>query len=243
MIRIILTFAAFAVLAACTDPPAQSKPAPQAQAAVGVAETAPKDANPDLPFAPRPTPNDWLSRTKDTKLSFAERLSAAAMERLSHTVVYDPAYLRIPYPMGDVPAGQGVCTDEIVRAYRTLGVDLQRLVHEDMRANFAAYPPRWGLARPDKNIDHRRVPNLQVFFTRKGKKFAVSQNSEDYRPGDVVTWMLPGNLPHIGIATERRSADGKRPLIVHNMGRGPQLEDMLFSYPITGRYVFEGPNG
>jgi hypothetical protein len=224
------------ILAACSDPP-------QSPAAVEKGQTAAAKPGhvkpPSAPVAqPGPKPTDWLARAKNTALPFPARLSAAAMERLSHRVVYDPAYLRIPYPMGDVPATQGVCTDEIVRAYRTLGIDLQRLVHEDMKANFALYPRRWGLPRPDTNIDHRRVPNLAVFFTRKGKKFPVTQNGEDYRAGDIVTWMLPGNLPHIGIATERRTADGKRPLIVHNIGHGPQLEDMLFSYPITGRFTF-----
>lgn len=225
------------LLAACSDQPqgaTKSKPED-----VKVSSEAPATPPVSRPAAAPPQRSmDWLMRAKDERLSFSLRLSAAAMERLSHRVVYDPAYLRIPYPMGDVPATQGVCTDEIVRAYRTLGIDLQRLVHEDMKANFALYPRRWGLPRPDTNIDHRRVPNLAVFFARKGKKLAVTQQGEDYRTGDIVTWMLPGNLPHIGIATERRSADGKRPLIVHNIGRGPQLEDMLFSYPITGRFVF-----
>lgn len=224
------------ILAACSDPP-QS---PAAEEKGQTAASKPGHVKPPLaPVAqPAAKPVDWTLRAKDTALPFPMRLSAAAMERLSHRVVYDPAYLRIPYPMGDVPATQGVCTDEIVRAYRTLGIDLQRLVHEDMKANFALYPRRWGLPRPDTNIDHRRVPNLAVFFARKGKKFPVTQKGEDYRTGDIVTWMLPGNLPHIGIAIERRTADGKRPLIVHNIGRGPQLEDMLFNYPITGRYTF-----
>lgn len=217
---------AFALLSACSDPPSEAKPAP------------PPKESAVAPAVAVPAPVDWRTRAQDTRQPFAERLSAAAMERLSHRVVYDPAYLRIPYPMGDVPATQGVCTDEIVRAYRTLGIDLQKLVHEDMKANFALYPKRWGLARPDTNIDHRRVPNLQVFLARKGQKLSVTRNGEDYKTGDIVTWMLPGSLPHIGIATAQRSADGKRPLIVHNIGRGPQLEDMLFSYPITGRYVF-----
>jgi hypothetical protein len=224
-------------LASCSEP---AEP-PKQQAATPVSVTAPAKPAPPQRAVPRPAPAiDWLARAKDTSLPMGERISAAAMERLRHSVRYDPEYLRIPYPMGDVPASQGVCTDEIVRAYRTIGIDLQKLVHEDMKANFAAYPRRWGLARPDTNIDHRRVPNLQVYFTRKGQKLPVTQKGEDYRAGDIVTWMLPGNLPHIGIATAQRSADGKRPLIVHNIGRGPQLEDMLFSYPITGRYVYPG---
>jgi hypothetical protein len=228
------------LLSACSDPPADANPGPQPRQQLVAPPTKPAPVRPSRP--PSPPVNDWLARAKDQSRSFAERLSAAAMVRLSYRVVYDPAYLRIPYPMGDVPASQGVCTDEVVRAYRTLGIDLQQLVHEDMKANFALYPKRWGLPRPDTNIDHRRVPNLQVFFTRKGAKLRVTDKGEDYGTGDIVTWMLPGNLPHIGIATERRSADGKRPLIVHNIGRGPQLEDMLFSYPITGRYQFPKPH-
>ncbi len=168
----------------------------------------------------------------------AEQLVAAALERTRHKVVYDPAYRTIAYPMGDVPAATGVCTDEVIRAYRALGIDLQRLVHEDMRAAFQSYPKQWGLKRPDRNIDHRRVPNLQMFFSRHGKSLPVTARGADYAPGDLVTWSLPGNLPHIGMVTDRRSADGARPLIVHNIGAGPQLEDMLFDYQITGHYRY-----
>lgn len=168
----------------------------------------------------------------------SEALVAAALERTRHKVVYDPAYRTIAYPMGDVPASTGVCTDEVIRAYRALGIDLQQLVHEDMRAAFRAYPKQWGLERPDSNIDHRRVPNLRVFFTRHGRSLPVTARGEDYAPGDLVTWNLPGNLPHIGMVTDRRSADGARPLIVHNIGAGPRLEDMLFDYEITGHYRY-----
>ncbi len=168
----------------------------------------------------------------------ADQLVAAALERTRHKVVYDPAYRTIAYPMGDVPAATGVCTDEVIRAYRTLGIDLQQLVHEDMRAAFRSYPRQWGLGRPDRNIDHRRVPNLQVFFTRHGKSLPVTARGVDYAPGDLVTWRLPGNLPHIGMVTDRRSVDGARPLIVHNIGAGPKLEDMLFDYEITGHYRY-----
>ena len=166
------------------------------------------------------------------------RLLGSAFAQTQQQVVYDGAYRRIPYPNGDVPADRGVCTDVVIRAYRTIDIDLQRLVHEDMRQDFAAYPKQWGMQRPDPNIDHRRVPNLQTFFKRKRAQLAVSTDGAAYRPGDLVTWMLPGNLPHIGVVTERRSSDGKRPLIVHNIGRGPQLEDMLFTYAITGHYRF-----
>jgi uncharacterized protein len=152
-------------------------------------------------------------------------------------VRYDGSYRRIGYPGGDVPQNVGVCTDVVVRSYRGLGIDLQRLVHEDMEASFSSYPPLWGLAQPDSNIDHRRVPNLQTFFRRHGVVLPTSQEAGDYAAGDLVTWMLPGNLPHIGIVTDRRTASG-RPLIAHNIGRGPQLEDMLFEYEITGHFRY-----
>jgi len=172
---------------------------------------------------------------------FSRRLTAAARERLAHRVVYDGGYRRIGYPGGDVPDSVGVCSDVVIRAYRALGVDLQREVHEDMTAHFDAYPDRWGLSAPDPNIDHRRVPNLQAFFTRKGTSLPVTPDAGDYRPGDVVTWLLPGNLPHIGIVVDGSSDDGARPLIVHNIGRGPRLEDVLFRYPLTGHYRYDGP--
>jgi uncharacterized protein len=168
------------------------------------------------------------------------RLVAAAVAQTGHPVRYDGAYRRIPYPMGDVPAGIGVCTDVVIRAYRAVGVDLQQHVHEDMRAAFSAYPRAWGMARPDPNIDHRRVPNLQTFFRRRGTARPRSPNPSDYAPGDVVTWLLPGNLPHVGLVIDRRSADGARPLIVHNIGRGPEIEDSLFAFPITGHYRYRG---
>jgi len=170
----------------------------------------------------------------------AQALVEAALERTRHRVTYDGAYRSIPYPNGDVPSDQGVCTDVVIRAYRALGIDLQRLVHEDMQAHFDAYPSRrlWGLSGPDANIDHRRVPNLQAFFRRLGKRLPVSREPGDYASGDLVTWMLPGNLPHIGIVTDRRTLDGQRPLIVHNIGAGPSLEDTLLSFPITGHYRY-----
>ena len=171
---------------------------------------------------------------------FEADLVASAIARTSFEVRYDGAYYAIDYPNGDVPANIGVCTDVVVRAYRSIGTDLQKLVHEDMAAHFHAYPSKriWGLNRPDKNIDHRRVPNLQVFFARKGEVLPVSSTSHDYRPAHLVTWMLPGNLPHIGIVTDRFSPQTGNPLIVHNIGQGPQLEDMLFDYPITGHYRY-----
>ena len=171
--------------------------------------------------------------------AFPSRLVEAALERTRHSVWYDGSYVRIDYPGGDVPADTGVCTDVVIRAYRALGIDLQQQVHEDMRQHFDQYPSRriWGLKRPDTNIDHRRVPNLQAFFTRHGQSLPVSKRPESYQPGDLVTWMVPGNRPHIGIVVDRKSTAGV-PLIVHNIGYGPKLEDMLFDYPITGHYRY-----
>jgi uncharacterized protein YijF (DUF1287 family) len=145
----------------------------------------------------------------------------------------------IPYPNGDVPANVGVCTDVVIRAYRAVGIDLQRLVHEDMRSAFSSYPSLWGLKRPDRNIDHRRVPNLQTFLKRRGAELPRSSNGADYQAGDLVTWMLPGNLPHIGLVSSTRASSG-RLMLVHNIGRGPQLEDVLFAYDISGRYRYRG---
>ncbi|MBT2969443.1 MAG: DUF1287 domain-containing protein [Candidatus Thiodiazotropha sp. (ex Ctena orbiculata)] len=171
---------------------------------------------------------------------FEDRLVSAALERTKHSVRYDGSYLTITYPGGDVPNNIGVCTDVLIRSYRALEIDLQQLVHEDMAANFDAYPSRriWGLTGTDSNIDHRRVPNLQIFFSRHGLSLPPTLRGSDYRSGDIVTWMLPGNLPHIGIVTDGVSEETGTPLIVHNIGAGPKLEDMLFRYPITGHYRY-----
>lgn len=177
----------------------------------------------------------------------AEQFVAAALQRTQTSVAYDPAYYAISYPMGDVPSDKGVCTDVIIRSYRALGIDLQVEVHEDMRRAFKKYPKRWGLKRTDRNIDHRRVPNLRTFFSRKGQVLSITEEPADYHPGDIVTWDLQGTansslehtrLPHIGIVTGVRSDDGKRPMIVHNIGRGPKLEDILFSFKVTGHYRY-----
>jgi len=175
--------------------------------------------------------------------AFTQRLVAAAIERTHHAVRYDPAYVRIPYPGGDVPADTGVCTDEIIRIYRAVGVDLQKEVHEDMQAHFWSYPNhlRWMLFRTDTNIDHRRVPNLMVFFSRKGETLPTSKNPEDYSPGDLVTWDLGGNVPHIGMVVDQKSPQSWRHLIVHNIGQGPKMEDVLFTWKITGHYRYFGP--
>jgi uncharacterized protein len=169
---------------------------------------------------------------------FQLNISKAAIELTQIQVKYDPSYFLIDYPNGDIPAGKGVCTDVIIRAYRKLGIDLQKLVHEDMLAHFDLYPTYWGLDKPDKNIDHRRVPNLMVFFSRFGNVLAKSVNPADYKPGDIVCWDLGGNVPHIGIVVDRKSTDGKRYMIVHNIGRGQELSDCLFQFKIIGHYQY-----
>lgn len=174
----------------------------------------------------------------EEEASFFNKLAGAALERIKHQVRYDPAYVKIPYPGGDVPSHIGVCSDVVVRAYRKLGVDLQKQVHEDMRRNFQLYPKIWGLSTTDTNIDHRRVPNLMVFFSRKGEVLAISNRAQDYSPGDLVVWNLFGSTTHIGIVSEKKSKDGKRPLIVHNIGSGPKLEDVLFSWRIIGHFRY-----
>jgi len=173
---------------------------------------------------------------------FLKKLAVAAAERPQHVVRYEPAYVGIPYPGGDVPADTGVCTDEVIRAYRAVGVDLQREVHEDMKKNFSVYP-RIGTKpakRADANIDHRRVPNLMVFFSRKGETLTIAERPEDYAPGDLVTWDLGGDVPHIGIVVDQKSPASGRYMIVHNIGRGPKIEDSLFSWKITGHYRYYG---
>ena len=160
----------------------------------------------------------------------------AARTQVGRTVTYDPAYVSLKYPGGDVPEARGVCTDVVVRALRAaLGVDLQKVVHEDMAANFSVYPKLWGLKRTDKNIDHRRVPNLQTLFKRRGFSLPVTKEAADYKPGDLVTCTVPPHLPHIMIVSDKTNADG-RPLVIHNIGRGAQEEDCLFTYPLTGHY-------
>jgi uncharacterized protein YijF (DUF1287 family) len=158
------------------------------------------------------------------------------MAQTHQSVRYDPTYRRIAYPGGDVPVDTGVCTDLVVRAYRALGIDLQLLVHEDMSKAFSVYPNVWGLTRPDANIDHRRVQNLETFFRRSRAELPVAKEPGPYLAGDLVTWMLPGNMPHIGIVALQHS--GERPLIIHNIGRGPEVSDILFEYPIKGHYRY-----
>lgn len=172
-------------------------------------------------------------------LDFPSQLSNAAIELTKQKVTYDGDYVSIPYPNGDVAPNKGVCADVVIRAYRKLGIDLQKEVHEDMKRNFAVYPKSWGLKSPDANIDHRRVPNLMKFFSRKGKMLPMTDKPQDYHPGDIVCWNLQGGLTHIGLVVNRKSADGKRYLIVHNIGGGQVIADCLFSYKIIGHYSYE----
>ncbi|GAB7086823.1 DUF1287 domain-containing protein [Marinifilum fragile] len=171
--------------------------------------------------------------------SFYDQLAIAAKELTRQHVIYDPSYFAIDYPNGDVPADRGVCTDVVIRAYRLLGIDLQKEVHEDMKANFTLYPKNWGLKTTDKNIDHRRVPNLMTFFERKGMIKAKTRNPKDYLPGDIVCWDLGGGITHIGIVIDQMSLDGKRPLFVHNIGAGQVVEDLLNKYTIIGHYTYQ----
>jgi len=172
--------------------------------------------------------------------SFQEALVEAALNRTEQDVTYDGQYMEMGYPNGDVPANIGVCTDVVIRTYRALGIDLQQKVHEDMKAHFSKYPSKriWGLTRTDTNIDHRRVPNLQVFFERFGESLPITDNKDDYKPGDIVTWRLPNNAPHIGIVTDQKGWVTGNPKVVHNIGLGPKLDDMLFLFKITGHYRY-----
>ncbi|MDR2915382.1 MAG: DUF1287 domain-containing protein [Tannerella sp.] len=172
------------------------------------------------------------------QVDFFDRLADSALVLTKQRVRYDPSYFKIDYPNGDIPADRGVCTDVVIRAYRKFGIDLQKEVHEDMRANFSKYPKNWGLSGTDRNIDHRRVPNLMTFFTRHGVTKTISQLPEDYLPGDIVCWNLGGGITHIGIVSNKRTANSRRHLIIHNIGAGQVLEDCLFGYKIIGHYRY-----
>jgi hypothetical protein len=228
LLKNLLLLAAFAA-AGCGASATRSQPVSGAQAGGATANAQQQQRRPP---APRPSSGS----------PFLDGFVEAAVGRTSRQVRYDPTYFKIPYPGGDVPAEVGVCTDEVIRSYRAVGVDLQREVHEDMAANFPAYPRKWGLKKTDTNIDHRRVPNLMVFFERAGAGLPVTQDARDYKPGDVVTWDLPGGLTHIGIVVNVPSdADESRMQIVHNIGAGPKMEDVLFNWKITGHYRYAGP--
>lgn len=170
--------------------------------------------------------------------TFSNELSDAAISLTKDQITYDPSYFSIDYPNGDVPEGKGVCTDVVIRAYRKLGIDLQKEVHEDMKANFSLYPDIWGLTSTDRNIDHRRVPNLMKYFSRFGTEKSITSNAQDYVVGDIVCWNLGGAITHIGIMVDRKSMDGKRYMVVHNIGGGQVIEDILFDYKIIGHYSY-----
>ncbi len=196
-------------------------------------------------LAQQDSPNGLFSQTSaKPKLSEIQpdeikKLLESAVEQTNLTKNYDPAYVVIPYPNGDIPIEKGVCTDVVIRAFRNADVDLQREVHEDMTANFAVYPKKWNLPKPDTNIDHRRVPNLQTFFTRKGKSLPITDKAEDYKPGDVVAWDLDGKgMTHIGLVSNIYSEITKRYLIIHNIGGGAQSEDRIFDWKIIGHYRY-----
>jgi hypothetical protein len=167
-----------------------------------------------------------------------ERLNASAIEQTTVTTSYDPAYVKIDYPNGDVPIETGVCADVVVRAFRKAGIDLQKELHEDMKVHFVKYPKKWGAQRPDKNIDHRRVQNLMTWFDRKGKSLPVSQTDRDYLPGDVVSWALSDGRPHIGLVSTVKVEGTDRYAVIHNIGLGARLEDVLFAWTINGHYRY-----
>jgi uncharacterized protein YijF (DUF1287 family) len=211
------------VLAVCAAGlvPAQADPAARAGSA---------------PAASSRAKGDWLN----SKLPFDLRLGAAAEERARHRVVYDGTGYPLAYPMGDVPPNKGTCTDEVVRAFRLLNIDLQQMVHEDMLRNFAVYPTKFNLKAPDPNIDHRRVWNLLTFFNRNAEALPITDVGKDYKPGDVIIWDLDNYQLHIGMVTRKWSKKHKRPLIMHNISSGPHIEDKLFEYKILGHFRYEG---
>lgn len=180
----------------------------------------------------------FSSGIANSQTNFYQRLADSVLVLTKQKVTYDPAYIVIAYPNGDVPSDKGVCTDVVIRAYRKMGIDLQKEVHEDMKLNFNKYPKNWGLKSTDRNIDHRRVPNLMTFFARHGKVKSITNNPEDYKPGNIVCWDLGKGITHIGIVSNKKSLDKKRYLIVHNIGEGQVLEDCLFEFKIIGHYQY-----
>ena len=180
----------------------------------------------------------FFTLTQTNEKEFYQKLSKAAIELTKQRVTYNPEYFKISYPKGDVPQQFGVCTDVVIRAYRLMGIDLQKLVHQDMEKNFNRYPQNWGLKAPDSNIDHRRVPNLMVFFKRFGKELPMSTNAKDYLPGDIVCWKVGTAYLHIGLLVDFYDKDNATPYAVHNIGAGQVMENMLFKYKIIGHYRY-----
>jgi len=201
---------------------------PRTIPAVTIPADPPQASTPSVPQQTRPI----------EPMGPSERLAAAAADQVGKTAVYDPSYVKLAYPGGDVPMDRGVCCDVVVRALRKMGGDLQVLIHEDMKGAFDQYPKIWGLKRPDPNIDHRRVPNIAAYFQRKGKAVPVTRVPSDYRPGDIVAWKLKGGRPHIGVVSNTMAAGTRRYQMVHNIGAGTQLEDVLFAYEITGHFRY-----
>ena len=230
------------------DPPAAAPPAAPTAAATaespGDGQAAPPpQGDPQVSLVDPPPeeirlPNESPVESQGLGDPLVAYLVAAALRQTEQTRLYDPAYVRLDYPGGDVPLERGVCADVIVRAYRGIGLDLQKEVHEDMAAHFRDYPSLWGLTKPDANIDHRRVANLRVFFKRHGQTLPVADRGDDYAAGDIVIWQLPANRLHIGLVIDRRSADGRRPLLVHNVGVGAKAEDVLTAWPITDHFRY-----
>jgi uncharacterized protein YijF (DUF1287 family) len=182
--------------------------------------------------------SDGNSRAVAVESPTVKKVIEAAIEQTDITRGYDPSYVKIAYPNGDVPMETGVCSDVVIRAFRKVGIDLQKVVHEDMQKNFAQYPNKWGLKRPDTNIDHRRVPNLMTYFKRQGKALSLTSEAKDYVPGDIVAWDLGGGVTHIGMLTNQLADDGKTYKVVHNIGAGARVENILFAYKIIGHYRY-----
>ncbi len=178
--------------------------------------------------------------TNNTENHSSNKLAQAAIELTKGPyVTYDPTYQSIPYPNGDVAPDRGVCADVVVRAFRAVGLDLQQLIHEDIKANFHVYPKKWGLRAPDPNIDHRRVPNLMTWFERHSQSLSTAENINEYLPGDVVAWELSDGRPHIGMVVDGFGANGW-PLVVHNIGNGQEKANVLFSWKVVGHYRYAG---
>lgn len=193
-----------------------------------------------LPLSYSATGQETITVTRPAS-PWSTALINSARKQVGVTLIYDGRYQSLPFPGGDIPRLRGVCTDVVIRALRDAhGLDLQSMVNADMKANFSAYPKNWGLTRTDSNIDHRRVPNLQTYFKRHGAQQPITDDATKYLPGDLVSWMLPGNLPHIGIVTGQMNQSATRPMIVHNIGWGTRVDDILFEYDITGHYRIDG---
>lgn len=177
-----------------------------------------------------------MTRKPISNIPQIKKVVDSALEQTQYTFEYDPSYAKLDYPNGDVPRERGVCADVIVRAFRSAGIDLQKEVHEDMSRHFSAYPNKWGARNPDSNIDHRRVPNLMTLLERRARSVPISKKPSDYFPGDVVAWELDNHLLHIGLVTDAVAAGTQNYLVVHNIGAGAKIEDVLMNWKIIGHY-------